>query len=216
MRSPLPFPPRMTRNLWGADEMSGRMGRLDRDVHRAEARWRRDGWVYLVGFLWRADAWADCVDVAQPQGTRIYQYAIPTNIVLTRAFTQVGERRVMFIYAFLAIQYVTVIFSLTPQLLNAIPPLTRPSFTRLEVTVWVVPSLLENALAVSCIGLLLGPMYPILIKQSRDILPRWIFTGCMGWIGGIGQAGSAVLPFLTGLLASKFGIGSLQPLCVSS
>ena len=82
----------------------------------------------------------------------------------------------------------------------------------MEVTVWVVPSLLENAIAVSFIGLVLGPMYPILIKQSRDIIPRWLFTGGVGWIGGVGQAGSAVLPFLTGLLASKFGIGSLQPL----
>ena len=30
---PSPLPPRMTRNFCGADEMSGRMGRLDRDVH---------------------------------------------------------------------------------------------------------------------------------------------------------------------------------------
>lgn len=83
---------------------------------------------------------------------------------------------------------------------------------RLEVTVWVVPSLLENALAVSFIGLLLGPMYPILMNHSTGILPRWLLTGCLGYIASIGQAGSAVLPFLTGLLASKFGIASLQPL----
>ena len=31
----------------------------------------------------------------------------------------------------------------------------------LEVTVWAVPSLVENAIAVSFIGLLLGPMYPM-------------------------------------------------------
>lgn len=84
--------------------------------------------------------------------------------------------------------------------------------SRLEVTVWVVPSLVENAIAVSFIGLLLGPMYPILMKQSTGILPRWLLTGCLGYIGSIGMAGSAVLPFLTGLLASKFGIASLQPL----
>ena len=83
---------------------------------------------------------------------------------------------------------------------------------RLEVTVWVVPSLLENALAVSFIGLLLGPMYPILMNHSTGIIPRWLLTGCLGYIASIGQAGSAVLPFLTGLLASKFGIASLQPL----
>ncbi|THH32029.1 hypothetical protein EUX98_g2166 [Antrodiella citrinella] len=99
---------------------------------------------------------------------------------------KIGERRVMFLYAFLAIQ--------------------------LEVTIWVVPSLFENAIAIACIGVLLGPMYPILMHYCTGVLPRWLLTGCMGWIGGVGQAGSAVLPFVTGLLASKFGIGSLQPL----
>ena len=80
------------------------------------------------------------------------------------------------------------------------------------MTIWVVPSLLENALAVSFIGLLLGPMYPILVNHSKAILPRWLFTGCVGWIACVGQTGSAILPFVTGLLASRFGIASLQPL----
>lgn len=86
------------------------------------------------------------------------------------------------------------------------------SFSRLEITIWVVPSLLENALSISCIGFLLGPMMPILMTYCTQILPKWLLTGCVGWIGGIGQAGSAILPFTTGLLASRFGIGSLQPL----
>lgn len=83
---------------------------------------------------------------------------------------------------------------------------------RLEVTVWAVPSLIENAVAVSFIGLLMGPMYPILVNHAQNVLPRWLLTGSIGWIAGIGQAGSAILPLITGVLASKFGIGSLQPL----
>lgn len=85
-------------------------------------------------------------------------------------------------------------------------------YCRLEVTIWVVPSLFENAIAIACIGVLLGPMYPILMNYCTDVLPKWLLTGSVGWIAGVGQAGSAVLPFVTGLLASKFGIGSLQPL----
>lgn len=85
---------------------------------------------------------------------------------------------------------------------------------RLEVTIWVVPSLFENAIAIACIGLLLGPMYPILMNYCTFVLPKWLLTGSVGWISGVGQAGSAVLPFVTGLLASKLGIGSLQPLYV--
>lgn len=84
----------------------------------------------------------------------------------------------------------------------------------LEITVWVVPSLIENAIAVSVVGLLMGPIYPVLMNQSTGILPKWLLTGCLGYIGGVGQAGSAVLPFITGLISSRFGIASLQPLYV--
>ena len=80
------------------------------------------------------------------------------------------------------------------------------------MTVWVVPSLIENAVAVAFVGLLLGPMFPILMNHSTTVLPQWLMTGCAGYIAGAGQAGSAVLPFITGLLAQKFGIASLQPL----
>ena len=111
----------------------------------------------------------------------------------------------MFIYALLAIQYIIILLTMSLCLFATF-------INRLEVTIWVVPSLIENALAISCIGFLLGPMYPILMSYCTQVLPKWLLTGCVGWIGGIGNAGSAVLPFATGLLASKFGIGSLQPL----
>ncbi|KAL4261491.1 Major Facilitator Superfamily Transporter [Pleurotus pulmonarius] len=101
----------------------------------------------------------------------------------------VGERRVLFVYGILAIV--------------------------LEITIWVVPSIIQNAVAVSFIGVLLGPMFPIIINYASHIFPRWLLTACVGWITGIGMAGSAALPFITGLLASRYGIGSLQPLMVS-
>ena len=50
------------------------------------------------------------------------------------------------------------------------------------------------------------------MNHTAKILPRCLLTGSIGYIAGVGQAGSAVLPFLTGLLASRFGITSLQPL----
>lgn len=101
----------------------------------------------------------------------------------------VGERRVLFIYSLLAIG--------------------------LELVVWLVPSLIGGAVAVSLVGVLLGPIYPIAMNHSGRVFPQWLLTGCIGWIAGIGQAGSAFLPFLTGLLASKEGILTLQPLLVS-
>ncbi|KAF8903921.1 MFS general substrate transporter [Gymnopilus junonius] len=102
---------------------------------------------------------------------------------------KIGERRVMFLYATIALA--------------------------LEIVIWLVPSLIGDAVAVSIVGVLLGPMYPIVMNQSSRILPRWILTGSIGWIAGFGQAGSALFPFLTGAISAKKGIKSLQPLLVS-
>ncbi|GLB44019.1 putative major facilitator superfamily protein [Lyophyllum shimeji] len=85
----------------------------------------------------------------------------------------------------------------------------------LEITIWFVPSIIGNAVAVSLIGLAMGPMFPVMLSHASKVLPRWLLTVCIGWISGIGMVGSAALPFLTGLLSSRFGIVSLQPLMVS-
>ncbi|KAF8556039.1 MFS general substrate transporter [Imleria badia] len=102
---------------------------------------------------------------------------------------KVGERRVLFVYAVLAIG--------------------------LELVVWLVPSLIGGAVSVSIIGVLLGPMYPITMNHAGRVLPAWLLTGSIGWIAGFGQAGSALLPFMTGAIASKTGISALQPLLVA-
>ncbi|KAJ3728000.1 MFS general substrate transporter [Lentinula guzmanii] len=119
---------------------------------------------------------------------------------------KIGEHRVVFIYVLLSIG--------------------------LEVTVWFVPSIIENAVAVSSlkfplsmaetdvaqvsfVGVLLGPLWPILVGHGARVIPAYLFTACMGLITGIGMAGSAALPFITGVLASKYGIKSLQPFLVA-
>ncbi|KAF9239880.1 MFS general substrate transporter [Melanogaster broomeanus] len=102
---------------------------------------------------------------------------------------KVGERRVLFIYALFAIGF--------------------------ELVVWLVPSLIGDAVCVSIVGVLLGPMYPITMNQAGRIVPSWLLTGSIGWIAGFGQAGSAVLPFMTGAIASRSSIRALQPLLVA-
>ncbi|KAH9899251.1 MFS general substrate transporter [Cubamyces lactineus] len=102
---------------------------------------------------------------------------------------KIGERRAIFLYGLLAVA--------------------------LELVIWLVPSLIGGGIAVSFVGVLLGPVYPIVMNHAGRVLPPWLLTGCIGWIAGFGQAGSAFLPFLTGALASRVGIKSLQPLLVS-
>ncbi|KAJ3505620.1 hypothetical protein NMY22_g17519 [Coprinellus aureogranulatus] len=58
-------------------------------------------------------------------------------------------------------------------------------------------------------------MYPIAMNRASHILPPWILTGAIGWIGGFGQAGSALIPFMTGAIAENHGIKSLHPLLVA-
>ena len=90
----------------------------------------------------------------------------------------------------------------------------RRSWLRMQFIVWFVPSLIGNAIAVSLMGMFLGPIYPIVMNQAGRILPPRLLTGSISWIGGFGQAGSAFMPFVTGALASSKGIQSIQPLCV--
>ncbi|TFY77311.1 hypothetical protein EWM64_g6699 [Hericium alpestre] len=127
---------------------------------------------------------------------------------------KIGERHALFIYCLICIG--SVFSHPRPSLVHlTLAHLTLAHFTPradLKSPSGAVPSLIENALAVSVIGLLMGPMYPILVNYAKGIIPGWLLTGSLGWITGIGQSGSAVLPFVAGLLASKFGIASMQPL----
>ena len=96
-------------------------------------------------------------------------------------------------------------------MLNFCVKLTCKSF---QMIVWLVPSFTASVISVSIIGVLLGPMFPIAINHVARVLPRHLVNGAVGWIAACGAGGSAVLPFLTGTLASNLGIESLQPLCV--
>ncbi|EIW82726.1 MFS general substrate transporter [Coniophora puteana RWD-64-598 SS2] len=110
------------------------------------------------------------------------------RVILLWLNKKLGEYRALLLYSFVAIG--------------------------LQLVVWLVPSLIAGAVAVSFIGVLLGPTYPLAMNHAGRVLPRWILTGSIGWIGAVGTAGAAFFPFLTGILASKEGIKVLQPLVV--
>ena len=86
------------------------------------------------------------------------------------------------------------------------------SVSSLELVVWLVPSLIGGAIAVSFIGMFLGPIYPIVMNHAGAIFPSELISGSIGWISSFGAAGAAVFPFITGAIASSASIASLQPL----
>ncbi|KAG9009889.1 hypothetical protein FRB94_011335 [Tulasnella sp. JGI-2019a] len=85
----------------------------------------------------------------------------------------------------------------------------------LEIVVWQAPNLIANAVAISLVGVMLGPLYPIVMNVSTEVLPRWILSGSLGFVASFGQVGSAVFPFVTGLLATSHGAQVLQPLVIA-
>ncbi|KAF8674082.1 tetracycline resistance protein [Rhizoctonia solani] len=102
------------------------------------------------------------------------------RLVLLWVNQKLGERRAVYLYSCLIIG--------------------------LEFVVWFTPSLVLNAVAISIVGLLLGcPFYPILMNQSGGLVPAWLLTGAISWIASSGMSGSAIFPFITGVIAQKVG-----------
>jgi len=85
----------------------------------------------------------------------------------------------------------------------------------LEITIWTVPSLIENAIAVAFVGFLLGPFYPNAMNLSTKLLPRRLASTAVGFIASVAQTGSAIFPFFTGVLAQKYSVNVLQPMVLA-
>ncbi|WVQ97850.1 hypothetical protein IAU59_004965 [Kwoniella sp. CBS 9459] len=85
----------------------------------------------------------------------------------------------------------------------------------LSLIIWFTKTIVGNAVCFSLIGVLLGPMYPIVMNVIVDMIPPEIQGGTIGWCASLGQAGSAILPFVTGAISEKYGVWVLQPLTVA-
>nr|XP_018265730.1 uncharacterized protein I303_02102 [Kwoniella dejecticola CBS 10117]OBR87888.1 hypothetical protein I303_02102 [Kwoniella dejecticola CBS 10117] len=85
----------------------------------------------------------------------------------------------------------------------------------LSIVIWFTHSIVGNAVCFSLVGVFLGPMYPIVMNVVVDILPGELQGGTIGWIASLGQAGSAVMPFMVGAISEKHGVWILQPFTVA-
>lgn len=84
----------------------------------------------------------------------------------------------------------------------------------LQLLVWWVPSIVGNAVAVSIVGLVLGPIYPCAASVLMRAIPSRDTLSGMGTISAFGSMGGAVGPFLTGLLAQASGTWVLHPIVI--
>lgn len=83
----------------------------------------------------------------------------------------------------------------------------------LELVVWLVPSLVVDAVAVSFVQFFLGTILPLFANHVRPVVvaPELI-SGAMSWISAIAPIGSTVSSFVSGAIASRTGINNLHPL----
>ncbi|GAA5996197.1 hypothetical protein JCM5350_003302 [Sporobolomyces pararoseus] len=100
----------------------------------------------------------------------------------------VGEKRIIYVYLTLALA--------------------------LEFAVWFADSFIGNAVVVSLVGVIIGPLYPIVMSLVTKLLPRKFHSASIAFIASFGQVGAAVCPFVTGALAQRFSPAALQPVLI--
>jgi fucose permease len=84
-----------------------------------------------------------------------------------------------------------------------------------QLLVWLVPSIITDAVAEAIVGVFLGPVYPCATAVFSRLLPRNIQISSLGFVASMGSSGGAVAPFFTGLLAQKVGTVVLHPICLA-
>ncbi|KAF9457978.1 major facilitator superfamily domain-containing protein [Collybia nuda] len=110
------------------------------------------------------------------------------RVALLKVNEKVGEHGVLFVYFVIALG--------------------------LELIIWFLPSAIGGGIAASFLGFVLASWYPVAMNEASRILPQWLLAGSMGWIAGFGQAGSALFPFITGVVAQRTSIRSFPPLII--
>lgn len=83
-----------------------------------------------------------------------------------------------------------------------------------QLLVWLVPNIIGEAVAVSIVGMLLGPIYPCATVIFSRLIGRKMQMSSLSFIAAMGSSGGAVAPFMTGLSAQKVGTWVLHPICV--
>ncbi|KAF8608291.1 MFS general substrate transporter [Ceratobasidium sp. AG-I] len=85
----------------------------------------------------------------------------------------------------------------------------------MTILVWKIPSFLGNAFCTALVGFVLGPIYPISLTLATKLLPVEIHMTALATMSSCAQMGSAICPFITGVLANARGVGVLQPILLA-
>lgn len=81
-----------------------------------------------------------------------------------------------------------------------------------QLIFYTVDNFVASAIAITCLGFFLGPLFPEAVIAQTKILPKHLHVAAVGFACALGSAGGCTFPFITGAIAKSQGIGVLQPM----
>ncbi|KAK0387517.1 hypothetical protein NLU13_3763 [Sarocladium strictum] len=84
----------------------------------------------------------------------------------------------------------------------------------LQLLFCLVHNMIASAVAFSLMGFFFGPFFATGMSVASRMFPRKIQSTALGFIFVLAQAGAAIFPSLTGLIAIRAGVQVLQPVVV--
>ncbi|CAI6342540.1 unnamed protein product [Periconia digitata] len=84
----------------------------------------------------------------------------------------------------------------------------------LQLVFWLVPNIISSAVAICLLGFFYGPLFATGMSIASKLFERDIQATAIGFVFMLAQAGGALFPALTGIIASKAGLKVMQPIVV--
>ncbi|XWX01004.1 hypothetical protein V2A60_009029 [Cordyceps javanica] len=85
----------------------------------------------------------------------------------------------------------------------------------LQLLYWLVPNFAASLVFIILLGFFLGPLFPAAIVTATKLLPPEYHVSAIGFAGGFGGAGAAIIPFGVGAIAQSKGVSVLQPIVLA-
>ncbi|KIJ43251.1 hypothetical protein M422DRAFT_170176, partial [Sphaerobolus stellatus SS14] len=86
-----------------------------------------------------------------------------------------------------------------------------------EFMIWFIPTIVSNAVSITLIGFVMGPMFPMIIGYAHRIIPTELLPSAISWIvvfGSVGVAYSLLkVPLPAGLALEHYSHCKFLPRC---
>ncbi|KAI2473714.1 MFS general substrate transporter [Annulohypoxylon bovei var. microspora] len=121
--------------------------------------------------------------------TGMYGSMLAGRLLLAEPTFRYGEQRMLLVYSVLCVA--------------------------LQLVFWLQPNIVGSAVALSFMGFFTGPFFATGMSVASKLFTRDDQPAALGFIFVIAQAGGAVFPSITGLIATNAGVAVLQPIVLA-